>query len=88
MAYEGGLRSTSLAAGRPALCRLARHGEPTADDRPGLQLHVQQAVGLPADNVPDLEPLASEYHSHAAGNDPQNSTRLCVSRPSCRPAIF
>ena len=73
MAYEELLNG---ACDRPpwqqdALRRLALHGELTADDLPALQLHVQQAAGLPADNVPDLEPLASEHLSHAAGNDPK-----------------
>ena len=71
MAYEELLK---WACDRPpwqqdALRRLALHGKLTADDLPALQLHVQQAAGLPAENVPDVEALASEHLSHAAGND-------------------
>lgn len=54
-----------------ALRRLALHGELTKDDLTGLRLQIEQAAGLPAEDVPDLLPLAAEHLSDAAGNDPK-----------------
>ena len=64
------------AAGRPlwqqdALRRLALHGELTAEDLSELRLQVEQAAGLPAENVRDPVPVAEEHLNQAASNDPK-----------------
>ena len=90
MAYEELLE---FAGGRSqwqqdALRRLALYGELTGDDFEELQLQIEQAVGFPAEGVPDPVPLAVEHLSHAASNDPKTVLASLGPRSPCRPAVF
>ena len=60
-----------LAWQQDALRRLASQGELTADDLSALQLQINRAEGLPAENVPDPVPLAEEHLNQAASNNPK-----------------
>lgn len=53
------------------LRRLALNGELTDNDLAALRLQIEQAAGLPADDVPDPVPLATEHLHDAAGNEPR-----------------
>lgn len=54
-----------------ALRRLAMQGELTADDLSALRLQIEQAAGLPVQDIPDPMPLAEEHLNQAASNDPR-----------------
>ena len=56
---------------RDALRRLATQGELTADDLLALQLQIEQAAGLPVENVPEPVPLAEGHLVQAASNNPR-----------------
>ena len=80
-----------------ALRRLASQGELTADDLSALRLQIEQAAGLPAENVPDPVPLAEEHLNQAASNNPKtvlaslgpvrHVDRLSPDQPSLRFAV-
>ena len=54
-----------------ALRRLAMQGELTADDLLALRLQIEQAAGLPVEDVPEPVPLAEEHLNQAASNNPR-----------------
>ena len=54
-----------------ALRRLALFGELTEDDLTALRLQIENAGGLPVQNVPAPVPLAAEHLSEAASNQPK-----------------
>ena len=54
-----------------ALRRLATQGELTADDLLALQLQIEQAAGLPVEDIPEPVPLAEEHLNQAASNNPR-----------------
>ena len=81
-----------------ALRRVASQGELTADDLSALRLQIEQAAGLPAENVPDPVPLAEEHLNQAASNNPKtviaslrgpvrNVDRLSSDQPPLRFAV-
>ena len=80
-----------------ALRRVASQGELTADDLSALRLQIEQAAGLPAENVPDPVPLAEQHLNQAASNNPKtviaslgpvrNVDRLSSDQPPLRFAV-
>lgn len=99
MAFEQLLEWT---ANRPewqqdALRRLAQSGDLTDNDLSELRLQIENAAGLPVENVPAPVPLAAEHLSEAASNQPktvlaslgpvQRVDRLAGDQPPLRFAV-